>query len=163
MCAGFLKRVVPFVLTLKVGLLLVLLVSAFNLPWRKVRSSAAPPPRQQSRTWLVVRKIPTPNYTEPVARSKGAIDRLRLRALLDKDGSVSAVELVSEATEEFAADAMRAAERIEFRPATQDGWPISLWVTVDYSCSGYYYAHRYLFQCTANITEVEQDWRVIHE
>jgi Gram-negative bacterial TonB protein C-terminal len=162
MCASFLKRVVPFVLTLKIGLLLVLLASAFNLPWLTVRSSVTPP-RQHSRTWLIIRKIPTPDYTEPVARSKGAIDRLRLRALLDKGGSVSAVELVSEATEEFAADAMRAAERIEFRPATQDGWPVSLWVTVDYSCSGYYYAHRYFFQCTANITEVEQDWRVIHE
>ncbi|MBD0326486.1 MAG: energy transducer TonB [Pyrinomonadaceae bacterium] len=162
MYACFLKRFLPFVVALKIGLLLVMLASAFDLPWRRARSSAAPP-QAHSRTWLIINSVPAPNYTEQEAREKGATDTLRLRALLDRDGIVSAVELMSEATEEFAADAMRAASRIKFRPATEDGRPVSLWVMVDYTCSGYHSAHRYQFKCAASIAGVEQDWRVIHE
>ncbi len=162
MCASFMKRVVPFVVALKIGVLLVMLAGVFDSPWRRARGSVSQMPAQ-SRTWLIIRNVPALTYTEQEARLKGATDTLRLRALLDANGTVSEVELLSEATAEFADDAVRAAQRIRFRPATEDGRPIPLWVTVDYSCSGYYFAHRYTFGCTAGIAEVEHDWRVIHE
>jgi hypothetical protein len=115
---------------------------------------------------LIVQNLPAPNYTEQEARARGALDHtLRLRVLLGADGTVSKVELplINDAAEEFYRDAVSAARRIRFRPATADGVPVSLWAAVDYHCAGYYFAHQYIFQCDASIAQVEADWRVIHE
>ena len=116
-----------------------------------------------SKTWLFIRNVPALTYTEQEAREKGATDILRLRVLLDSNGTVSQVEQLTSATEDFVDDAMRAAKRIQFRPATENHQPISLWATVNYSCSGYYFAHRYAFKCDAAIAEIERDWRIVYE
>lgn len=162
MFKDFMKRFAPFVLALKVGLLLVWLLTFSGLPVRDEGRSLALE-SGHSRTWLVIRHLPAMAYTEQEASEKGAMTTLRLRALLDADGIVSDVELLSPATEEFAKAAMNAAARIRFIPATEDRQPIPLWVTIDYGCSGEYFGHRYMFQCDASIAHVERDWRIIYE
>lgn len=157
-----LKRIAPFALTMIFSMLLVSLVPSGKLLTREATRLGARD-SGHSRTWLYIHDVPAPSYTEKEAREKGATDTLRLRALLDADGTVSQVKQLSSATEDFVDDAISAAKRIKFRPATEDYRPISLWVTVDYSCSGYYFGHRSGFGCSASITEVERDWRIIHE
>jgi Gram-negative bacterial TonB protein C-terminal len=158
----FLKRFVPFVLALKVGILLVWLVSFFGLTSRDADSSF-PLKTKHSRTWLIIRDVPAPEYTEREARAKGAIKPLRLRAMLDVNGLVTDIKLLSTASKEFAEDAMDAARLIKFIPASKDGYSQPLWVDVVYGCSGDDFGHRHRFQCDARIVEVEKDWRTIYE
>lgn len=158
----FLKRFVPFMLTLILGSVLASLLSVAVTPSRNIRCTASLEPAH-SKTWLVIRHVPVLKYTEQEARANGALAPLRLRALLDVDGTVSDVELLPSAAEEFAGDAMNAARGIKFIPATEDRQPIPLWVTVDYECHGDSFGHHYVFQCSTKIAQVERDWRIIYE
>lgn len=161
-----LKRILPFVLTLMCGVALTGLMSFINSPFGKAGDSNARGPIQ-SRTWLIIREVPTLDYTEQEARERGALAPLSLFALLDADGNVSEVELASTnskiATPEFVSDAIRMAKRIKFRPATENRRAIPLRVRIDYTCFDYDFAHQRMFQCSAAISEVERDWRTIYE
>jgi hypothetical protein len=160
-----LKRLLPFALTLMFGLALTNLMSFVKSPAGKADDSSAGE-SMRSRTWLVIYDVPALNYTEQEAREKGAFVQLSLFALLDADGTVSEVELATNSkitTPEFVFDASRIARRIKFRPATEDGRPIPLRVRINYNCSDDSFAHRWMFQCSASIVEVERDWRTIYE
>lgn len=161
-----LKRLLPFVSALIFGVSLVSLSSFVNSLTRDGDFSGAQG-ETHSRTWLLIRHLPAPVYTEDEARERGALHVERLRALLDADGTVSKVVRSTSSClhgeSPFTDDVIEAARRIRFSPATEDGQPVSLWVTVDYGCSSYHFAHRRFFQCDASIVEVERDWRTIYE
>lgn len=159
-----LKRLLPFVLTLMLGVSLASLASFFNSQTKNARNVSDAQSSTRSKTWLFIRDLPALNYTEDEAREKGAMRMQRLRVLLGADGMVSQViPLAPGHQREVIDDTIDAARRIRFIPATEDGQPISLWATVDYNCSGHHFAHQWIFQCYATIVEVERDWRTIYE
>lgn len=163
-----LKRILPLLLTFACGVLLVSLAASIKL--MKFDLDDDDPivhASGQSRTWLFIDDVPAPDYTEQEVRGKGVMHIQRLQALLDADGTVSSIVPFSPVSvhskSAFTVAAIDAAKRIRFRPATENGRPISLWVTVDYMCGSDFFAHRYLFTCSARIAEVEKDWRTIYE
>ena len=159
-----LKRVSPFLLALFVGVLLGNLGGSVDLRMDSARHSSPNQDQPHSRTWLIIRSLPVPNYTIEEAHEKKVTGSMRLRALLAADGTVSKIKAVSTPLSyNLAEDAISAAKRIQFTPAIEDGKPISLWITVDYNCSDDYFGHNAVFWCDANIIEVERDWRIIRE
>lgn len=162
-----LKRILPFVLTLMCGVALASLASFVNSSTKNAGSVSDAQSSTHDKTWLVIQDLPTLNYMEDEAREKGAARAQRLLVLLDADGTVSQVVYLPQVSHgykrEITDDAIEAARRIRFIPATEDGQPISLWVTIDYSCTNEHFAHKLILRCSANIVEVERDWRTIYE
>ncbi len=161
-----LKRLLPFALTLAIGVALAGLASFVNSPARRASDSSRHEIR--SKTWLFIHDLPAPNYTEQEAIEKKALRAQRLQATLNADGRVSYVVPIESASLDesrrgFMDDAVEAAERIRFTPATEDGESIPLHVTIDYQCSDYHFAHKRMFRCFASIVEVERDWRTVYE
>jgi TonB family protein len=73
---------------------------------------------------------PMPNYTE-IARKHGVQGTVRVRVLVGGDGFVKRVVVLSGLPDGLSEEAMRAAYRIKFRPATKGGVPVAFWQLVD--------------------------------
>lgn len=139
-----LKRVLPFVLTLAVGLLLGGFANSLNL-FRQEKTSANYSPRTYrrggcgsssarhgfDRTPVVVRFKPYARYTEEAMRH-GVTGTVRLRVLFGADGSVVDVMPLSTLPYGLTAEAMSAAKGIQFTPATMYGEPYSEWKDIDF-------------------------------
>ncbi len=78
----------------------------------------------------VAQNRPHPNYP-PVAHSKGIEGAVKVRALIDKDGLVKQVRVVSGLGYGLDEEARRAVSQMKFKPATRDGKPVPYWVPLD--------------------------------
>ena len=67
-----------------------------------------------------------------IARVVRATGIVELRALVDENGSVTDVAVVrcTRPGVQFEIEADRAVRRFKYRPATRDGVPVKMWVTV---------------------------------
>jgi len=74
---------------------------------------------------------PDPVYTEE-ARRVGVQGIVALRVLLLGDGKLDRVRVVRRLPYGLTENAIRAACKIKFKPATKDGQPVSQWVTLEY-------------------------------
>jgi TonB family protein len=138
----FLKRVLPFTLTLIVG---TGLGSVFNL-FNSSPQPTAPEARSyrleagygygggggcrnRRRTITSIIKSaeivyqPEPFYTE-AARRNHTEGEVRLRLTLGADGTVSNIETITALPDGLTEQARRAASQIRFNPSTRDGVPI---------------------------------------
>jgi TonB family protein len=145
----FLKRVLPFTLTLIVG---TGIGSVFNL----FNSSPSPLPearayrlessygyggggcRNRRRTVTSLIKSaeiiyrPEAFYTEAARRNRTEGD-VTLRLTLGADGTVSDIETITALPDGLTEQARRAASQIRFNPATRDGVPVDEVKTITYS------------------------------
>lgn len=144
----FLKRVLPFTLTLIVGLAIG---SLFNL------FSASPQPEARSyrfersyatgggggcrtRTRAYTANLrsaeilykPEPLYTAEARRNHTEGD-VMLRLTLGSDGTVRDVETITSLPDGLTEQARRAARAIQFNPATRDGSPVDEVKMITYS------------------------------
>jgi len=69
---------------------------------------------------------PRPNYTER-ARKNSVQGVIRLSVLIDVDGSVKDVHLITHLPDGLDEEAAKAARQLRFRPATSGGQPVKFW------------------------------------
>lgn len=75
---------------------------------------------------------PEPQYTEP-ARRAGSIGTVILRAVFAVDGSVRHILVIKALPNGLTEQAVKAAQRIRFTPATLNGQPVSMFVQLEYN------------------------------
>jgi len=150
----FLKRAVPFVLTLMLGVTVGSLLKRTgpNAPSsapqsrgvRHCRAMIAPMRAFESEVFTmkdVTRKAdilykPEPLYTFN-ARRNNVTGTVRLRMVLAADGTVQNIMPLATLPEGLTEQAIEAARDIEFKPASKDGRPVSQYVTVEYNFNIY--------------------------
>jgi TonB family protein len=155
-----LKRVLPFILTLLVG---VLVGSGLKRADRAVTPGVAPlscqmrkrhvPPMIQAPPPLpsfdndlfaakdVTRRAnisykPQPRYTS-AARENNVTGTVRLRIVLGADGTVRDIAPLTFLPDGLTEQAIEAARNIEFTPASKDGRVVSQYATVEYNFNIY--------------------------
>ncbi|HEX8163757.1 MAG TPA: energy transducer TonB [Pyrinomonadaceae bacterium] len=79
---------------------------------------------------------PEPLYTEE-ARKNQITGSVRVRMVLNANGSVTGVQAVSRLPDGLTEKAIEAAHRIKFSPAEKDGRKVSQYVTIDYNFNIY--------------------------
>jgi hypothetical protein len=87
------------------------------------------------RTWAIIKTQPVVDYTKD-ARRDHVTGMVRLRVLLDANGTVSQVvplETLPDGLTEVATDS---AWRTTFIPATENGMPVSVWIEQDHEFTG---------------------------
>lgn len=87
-------------------------------------------------TKAIIKDRPEPPYTER-ARQNQVTGTVRVRMVLAADGIVKYVAAVSRLPDGLTEQALRAARKIKFIPATKDGRPVSQYVTIDYNFNIY--------------------------
>jgi hypothetical protein len=126
-----LKRVLPFVLTLLVGLLLASLLGpaahrqrklGFTLSESNGRRCVGGKEGLRNDAPLRIAYKPVPLYTAE-ARQHGTRGIVELRMLLRADGTVAHITPIRELPYGLTDEAVRAAEEIEFTPAIVMGQP----------------------------------------
>jgi hypothetical protein len=157
-----LKRVLPFILTLTIGLLLVISDSSLNFQKQRTFNLLNKQKDASSKTWLIIRSMPAPNYTE---KARKWFMPVRVLVLLDASGTVSIKRPVTKAPGFLIDEAVNAAKRIEFIPPTKDGKPFSVSVVIEYNI---YSIHGQLGDAYAQPIsfiwpESSEDWRVVYE
>ena len=104
-----------------------------------------PTPRRPGQRHAKIKSKPSPGYPAE-ARMYKAQAVVRLRLVLAASGEVTNIEVVrvsvsegapKEVADAFAREAVKAAERIEFEPATDEGKPSSRYVLVEYGFNPY--------------------------
>jgi len=153
---NFLKRVLPFILTLLIG---VAVGSGFKRAGRggakgeATQQSCAmrlqrqmPPltPSSESEAFTlkdVTRKAAISHKPEPLytldARRNTVTGTVRLRMVLAADGTVQNVSPLTTLPDGLTEQAVEAARGIEFTPALKDGRAVSQYVTVEYNFNIY--------------------------
>jgi TonB family protein len=79
-----------------------------------------------------ITKKPAPDYTRE-ARRNGIQGFVKLRVLLSSNGEVSRVRVVKGLPAGLTENAIRAACKIQFKPATKNGQAIAMWLTAEYA------------------------------
>jgi TonB family protein len=79
-----------------------------------------------------ITKKPQPDYTRE-ARRNGVQGFVTLKVLLSADGKVSRIRVMKGLPGGLTENAIRAACKIQFKPAMKDGQPASMWVTAEYA------------------------------
>jgi TonB family protein len=146
-----LKKILPFALTLIVGVSLGSLLKHRHHQVRRCESSesygtlggvyedgrvfVSPAPHTYalehvSRGVIVLSK-PEPLYTDE-ARRHGTAGEVRLKVLMTEAGKISEIEPLMTLPDGLTERAIEAARRIEFIPAEQNGVPISEVVNISY-------------------------------
>ena len=82
-------------------------------------------------TRAAISSKPKPSYTKE-ARRNGVQGFVVLRVLLSGDGKISRIKVVKGLPAGLTANAIRAACKMEFKPAVKDNQPVSQWVTAEY-------------------------------
>ena len=136
----FLKRALPFIFTLSVGLASAGWLTAPPQPAgnsdRPSRVIAYfPSEALPDRTWTIIKTQPTVEYTA-AARRNNVTGRVRLRVLLAAHGKVAQVVPVESLPDGLTEAAVSAAWRIEFIPALKNGRPTSVWVEIVHEFNG---------------------------
>lgn len=141
------KRLLPFMLTLTIGLVLGNWLSPNSrYAYRSFRAAnkcrgayvyepARTPAPSSDRTWAIIKFQPEVDYTE-TARRKHVTGSVRLRVLLDANGTVSKVVSLETLTDGLTEAAIDSAWKTTFIPATKDGRPVSVWVEIDHEFTG---------------------------
>ena len=75
---------------------------------------------------------PEPQYTEE-ARSRGTMGTVVLWAIFSKTGEVTNVHVVASLPNGLTEACIDAVRKIRFVPATKDGQPVSMWMTLEYN------------------------------
>jgi TonB family protein len=86
---------------------------------------------KEADTRAVITGKPKPSYTT-AARRNGVQGFVTLKVLLSADNKISRVRVVKGLPAGLTENAIRAACKMEFKPATKDGHAVSQWVTADY-------------------------------
>lgn len=137
----FLKRMLPFTLTLIIGAALGNFVNLFGsftgkkaqfYTARRATVACAPAdlPRSPNIERAMITYQPMPLYTEE-ARHNGYTGVAKLRVVLDADGTVSRVVPLNSLPYGLTEEAVKTAKSIRFKPATQDGVPVSAEVYIE--------------------------------
>lgn len=145
----FLKRALPFVLTLMLGVTVGSLLkrstqnaplSVSPRPVRHCRAMLAPVPGFESEVFTskeVTRKAAVLSKPEPLytfdARRHNVTGTVRLRMTLAANGTVRNIVPLTTLPDGLTEQAVEAARGIEFTPALKDGRPVSQYVTVEYN------------------------------
>lgn len=79
-----------------------------------------------------ITKKPAPEYTRE-ARRNGIQGFVSLKVLLAADGKVSRVRVLKGLPAGLTENAIRAACKIQFKPATKDGQPASVWMITEFA------------------------------
>jgi TonB family protein len=87
-------------------------------------------------TRALISDRPEPLYTER-ARENHVTGTVRLRMVLASDGTVKYIFALTRLPDGLTEQAIRAARKIKFVPATKDGHPVSQFVTIDYNFNIY--------------------------
>jgi TonB family protein len=148
----FLKRILPFTLTLIVGLALGSLFNLFNASTKpesrsyrfersyatgsggcrtRTRGYAATPGSATLRSAEIFYR-PEPLYTAE-ARRNHTEGEVILRLTLGADGTVRDIETITQLPDGLTEQAKRAARAIQFTPATRDGSPVDEVKMITYS------------------------------
>ncbi|HEX8887788.1 MAG TPA: energy transducer TonB [Pyrinomonadaceae bacterium] len=133
-----LKRMLPFMLTLTVGLILGSWFNPYSLRNHRYgrfmsRCSGASSygtsrvVSPSDKTWALIRTQPVVEYT-PDARRDQVTGRVRLRVLLDAGGTVTQVIPLETLPDGLTDAAIDSAWRTKFVPATENGVPVSVWI-----------------------------------
>jgi TonB family protein len=141
----FLKRVLPFALTLFLGLALGKFFAPGHVTPNRVAvlqpSSASvsetryfKPSEVDQKARILTR--PEPQYTEE-ARANLVTGTVVLRAVFSANGEVTNVRLVSGLPDGLTERAVEAAFGIRFVPAIKDGRPVSQYIQIEYNFSLY--------------------------
>ena len=75
---------------------------------------------------------PKPHYTED-ARWNLTSGTVVLRVVFSKTGEVNSINVVADLPDGLTEQAINAARRIKFVPATKDGKPVSMWMQLEYN------------------------------
>lgn len=137
------KRFLPFIIALLLG---VALAGAFNAlrfePCSKRKSAPIAPGALSAPACpsmaafgadLPVRILskPAARYTER-ARFNGTTGTVSLRARFNADGTISDIEPLTTLPDGLTEEAVRAAQKIKFLPAMEDGQPVSVVKLLEY-------------------------------
>ena len=144
----FLKRVLPFTLTLIVGTGVAGFFNLFSSSPKQATDSNAyrlqsvhetrGGCRNRKRSFTATIRAaeviykPEPYYTE-IARRNQTQGDVTLRVTLGADGTVTDVETITGLPDGLTEQARRAARQIRFNPATRDGSPVDEVKTITYS------------------------------
>jgi TonB family protein len=79
---------------------------------------------------------PEPTYTA-TARQNQITGTIVLRAVFSSDGTVTNIRAVSTLPDGLTEQAIEAAKKIRFVPATKDGHPVSMWMELQYNFNLY--------------------------
>lgn len=156
-----LKRVLPFILTLLVGVIVgsglkradraaIPGVEVTSCRMRQRQKMLMPPPLPPPppsfdsdvfRSGDVTRKFvishkPQPLYTAE-ARRNNVTGTVRLRMVLAADGTVRDITPLNTLPDGLTEQAIAAASKIEFTPASKDGRAVSQYATVEYNFNIY--------------------------
>lgn len=80
---------------------------------------------------VVITSKPPPSYTKE-ARRNGVQGIVSLKLLMSADGKISRIRVVKGLPGGLTENAIRAACKIKFRPATKDGNAVAQWVVAEY-------------------------------
>ncbi|HEX8635377.1 MAG TPA: energy transducer TonB [Pyrinomonadaceae bacterium] len=152
-----LKRALPFILTLLVGVLVGSGVKraghvaatdgapqSCRMRQRQLMLMPPPPPAFESEV-LTAREVtrkavisykPEPHYTHD-ARRNNVTGTVRLRLVLAADGAVRDIAPLTTLPDGLTEQAVAAARDIEFTPAVKDGRAVSQYATVEYNFNIY--------------------------
>jgi TonB family protein len=133
-----LKRMLPFMLTLTVGLILGSWFNPYgqhNHRYGRFMSRCSGASGYgtsrvvvpSDKTWALIRTQPVVEYT-PDARRDHVTGRVRLRVLLDANGMVTQVLPLETLPDGLTDAAIDSAWRTKFVPATENGMPVSVWI-----------------------------------
>ncbi|HEY9401902.1 MAG TPA: energy transducer TonB [Pyrinomonadaceae bacterium] len=155
-----LKRVLPFILTLLVGVIVgsgLKRAGNDDAPFNTMRSCSArrpqaimrlppppPPPSFEGDVFragdvthkFVISHKPQPLYTAE-ARRNNVTGTVRLRMVLAADGTVRDITPLTTLPDGLTEQAIAAASKIEFTPASKDGRAVSQYATVEYNFNTY--------------------------
>jgi TonB family protein len=92
-------------------------------------------PKEVTRRATIIDK-PEPLYTEE-ARKNQITGAVRVRMVLNANGSVTGIAAVSRLPDGLTEKAIEAARRIKFTPAEKDGRKVSQYITIDYNFNIY--------------------------
>ena len=158
-----LKRVLPFSITLIVGAMLGSLTNQVDVHRRMAAGVSLEQQMSHSKTWVIVRSLPSPDYAERYPDDWQRFSRLRV--LLDANGNVSKIVPTLTTVDVLPQEIINAARNIDFTPATRDGRPVSIWIDVEYKLQQFWPHDHYGLSpviITAS-SEAGEPWRVIHE
>jgi len=153
-----LKRALPFILTLLVGVVVgsglkcaadpvaTPGVTESSCKMRQRRAMLMPPPPAFDRSEVFATRgvslkaniyhKPEPLYTLD-ARRNNVTGTVRLRIMLAADGEVRDILPLTRLPDGLTEQAIEAARAIKFTPASKDGHPVSQYVTVEYNFNIY--------------------------
>jgi len=80
----------------------------------------------------IVAKKPKPSYTREARKDK-IEGTVILRCIFASNGEVTNIQVISGLPDGLTERAVKAAQKIKFKPATRDGKPVSMWMQLEYN------------------------------